>query len=56
MDEKTGLLLILERQNDALEQIMRRSVHSSTLDLTSARKTLAEIYKIARECRNVEGE
>lgn len=48
--------ILFERQHDALEEIMRRAVHSSTLDLQSARRALAEIYQIARKCRNVEGE
>ncbi|TES71453.1 hypothetical protein E2P84_27415 [Burkholderia cepacia] len=43
-------------QDDALEQIMRRAVHGQTLDVQSARRALAEIYQIARKCRNVEGE
>jgi len=56
MDERDVSLQLLERQHDALEQIMRRAVHSKTLDLKSAQRALAEIYQIARHCRNVEGE
>ncbi|WP_175725153.1 hypothetical protein [Burkholderia ambifaria] len=57
LDEQLRIANIqLERQDDALEQIMRRAVHGQTLDVQSARKALAEIYRIARECRNVEGE
>ncbi|RQQ64374.1 hypothetical protein [Burkholderia stagnalis] len=47
---------LLERQDEALEQIMRRAVHGQSLDLQSARRALSEIYQIARTCRNVEGE
>lgn len=63
MDERKKLEMMIalnnivqERQHEALEQIMRRAVHNKTLDLQSARRALAEIYQIARECRNVEGE
>ncbi|WP_175786354.1 hypothetical protein [Burkholderia cenocepacia] len=47
---------LLERQDEALERIMRHAVHGQTLDVQSARRALAEIYQIARACRNVEGE
>jgi hypothetical protein len=51
-----AVIAMAQTYHDALEQIMRHAVHSATLDVNSARKALAEIYRIARECRNVEGE
>lgn len=43
--------LMLEQQDSALAEIMKRTIRASTLDLASARKTLEEIHAIAKKAR-----
>ncbi|MDE1182323.1 hypothetical protein [Paraburkholderia sp.] len=51
-----ALIELTQTYHDALEQVMRHSRHHENIDLNSAKRALASIYKIARECRNVDGE
>jgi hypothetical protein len=44
-------LMVNTQLDDALAEIMRRSMRSSTVDLATAKRTLEEIHAIAKKAR-----
>lgn len=45
--------MLLEQQHDALNEIMVLASKPGQLDIKSARQALTEIYRIAKNCRNL---